>query len=69
MKYQEAHDDHVYESTGIYTASLPVQKRPKIIVENVPNEEDKALRELQSVWRNRVPSPGEWMEPVESFCG
>ena len=58
MKYQ-AHDDHVYESTG----------RPKIIVENVPDEEDEELRELHSVWRNRVPSPGEWMEPIESSCG
>lgn len=36
-----------------------------ITVEDVPDEEDDELRELRSVWRNRVPSPGKWIEPVE----
>jgi hypothetical protein len=39
-----------------------------ILVEDVPDEEDKELLELRSVWRNRVPSPSQWMEPVESLC-
>ena len=38
-----------------------------IIVENVPDDEDDELKEMHSVWRNRIPSPGQWMEPVESF--
>lgn len=37
----------------------------KIVVEDVPDDEDDELRDLRSVWRNRVPSPGKWMEPVE----
>merc|ERR1712013_378599 len=40
---------------------------PHIIVENVPNEEDEELREMHSIWRNRTPSPGQWMEPVETY--
>lgn len=39
-----------------------------IVVETVPNEEDDELRELHSVWRNRRPSPGQWMEPCEYYC-
>lgn len=39
----------------------------EIIVENVPDEEDDELREMKSVWRNRIPGPGQWIEPVESF--
>ena len=40
-----------------------------VVVENVPDEEDDELRELHSIWRNRTPSPGQWMEPIESFSG
>mmetsp|Transcript_23556 Transcript_23556/g.48250 ORF Transcript_23556/g.48250 Transcript_23556/m.48250 type:complete len:270 (+) Transcript_23556:98-907(+) len=36
-----------------------------IPVEDVPDEEDDELRELRSIWRNRMPSEGQWMEPVE----
>ena len=36
------------------------------VVEDVPDSEDDELRELHSVWRNRKPSPGAWMEPIES---
>lgn len=39
----------------------------EILVENVPDDEDEELREMRSVWRTRIPSPGQWMEPVESF--
>lgn len=44
--------------------SFPLQLIP---VEDVPDDEDEELRDLHSVWRNRVPSPGQWIEPVESF--
>ena len=40
-----------------------------VVVEDVPDSEDDELRELHSVWRNRKPSPGAWMEPIESFSG
>lgn len=62
------HEGHVYgPSVRIRApAAAPLEE---IVVENVPDEEDDELREMHSVWRNRVPSPGEWMEPVESFCG
>lgn len=44
--------------------SLPIHM---IAVEDVPDEEDEELRELHSVWRNRIPSLGQWIEPVDSF--
>jgi hypothetical protein len=40
-------------------------KRVTIIVEDASDSE--AEEEFKSVWRNRRPSPGEWMEPVEDF--
>jgi len=45
----------------------PKKKTFTLLVEDVPNDEDEELRDLHSVWRNRAPSPGQWMEPVESF--
>ena len=39
------------------------------VVEDVPDSEDDEFRELHSIWRNRKPSPGAWMEPIESFSG
>jgi hypothetical protein len=42
--------------------------REEFLVEDVPYEEDDELRELRSVWRNRLPSPSQWIEPVESLC-
>ncbi|KAL7517739.1 hypothetical protein ACHAWX_002635 [Stephanocyclus meneghinianus] len=38
-----------------------------LVVEDVPIEEDDELRDLHSVWRNRAPSPGQWMEPIDHF--
>mmetsp|Transcript_26936 Transcript_26936/g.57992 ORF Transcript_26936/g.57992 Transcript_26936/m.57992 type:complete len:240 (-) Transcript_26936:155-874(-) len=52
------------EASPMEEDSLP---RQEIVVEDVPNEEDEELRELRSVWRNRVPSPGQWIEPIEYF--
>jgi hypothetical protein len=43
------------------------KKTITLVVEDVPIDEDEELRDLHSVWRNRAPSPGQWMEPVESF--
>lgn len=37
-------------------------------VEDVSDEEDEELQELRSVWRNRLPSPGQWIEPVDAIC-
>jgi hypothetical protein len=39
--------------------------RITIIVEDASDSETED--EFKSVWRNRRPSPGEWMEPVEEF--
>lgn len=37
----------------------------EVEIEDVPDEEDDELRDLHSVWRNRVPSHGQWMEPID----
>ena len=42
-----------------------VQHAEEVQVEDVPDEEDEELREMHSIWRNRTPSPGQWMEPVD----
>ena len=49
------------------SSSSKNKKTLTLVVEDVPLDEDEELRELHSVWRNRVPEPGQWMEPVESF--
>jgi hypothetical protein len=46
-------------------ASKPNSKRT-VIVEDASDSEYED-EELNSVWCNRRPSPGEWMEPVESM--
>lgn len=43
------------------------KKTLTLVVEDVPLDEDEELRELHSVWRNRAPEPGQWMQPVDSF--
>lgn len=58
------HKGHVYEDVP----SSSKQKHGtlnKIIVEDVSDDEDEELRDLHSVFRNKVPSNGQWMEPVE----
>lgn len=40
------------------------RKKITVIVEDASDSEDEE-NELRSVWRNRRPSPGQWMEPVE----
>jgi hypothetical protein len=49
------------------SSSSKNKKTLTLVVEDVPLDEDDELRELHSIWRNRVPEPGQWMEPVESF--
>lgn len=73
-RYHTHKGRRAYDTTTTDPARLPVQRNQLvppleeiIAVENVPDEEDEELRELRSVWRNRIPSPGQWMEPVESF--
>lgn len=55
------HEDHFYDAVDVQT--VPVSH--EVEVEDVPDEEDDELRELHSIRRNRSPSPGQWMEPVE----
>ena len=64
-------DDGTNSKTTTNVTSMQTKQEPldQILVENVPDDEDEELKELHSVWRNRIPSPGQWMEPVESFCG
>lgn len=71
LRYDLDNDDSQIKShNNMYKkdkAAVPLSKI--VVVENVPDEEDDELRELHSIWRNRTPSPGQWMEPIESFCG
>lgn len=65
-----SHEDHFYDALDTHpepaTDSVKVQSRLQSVeVEDVPDEEDGELKELHSIWRNRSPSPGQWMEPVE----
>eukprot|EP00569_Conticribra_weissflogii_P005555 CAMPEP_0171345494 /NCGR_PEP_ID=MMETSP0878-20121228/21753_1 /TAXON_ID=67004 /ORGANISM="Thalassiosira weissflogii, Strain CCMP1336" /LENGTH=425 /DNA_ID=CAMNT_0011848913 /DNA_START=84 /DNA_END=1361 /DNA_ORIENTATION=- len=38
-----------------------------IALEDVSDDEDEEILELASVWRNRSPSRGQWIEPDDSF--
>jgi hypothetical protein len=58
------HEDHIYDAQDTPHQSIHTQE---VEVEDVPDEEDEELRELHSVWRNRSPCPGQWMEPIE-YC-
>ena len=51
------------KTTGKTPKGLKTKKRVTIIVEDASDSETED--ELHSPWRNRRPSPGEWMEPVE----
>ena len=55
------HEDH------IHVASESNAEQEAIVVEDVDDEEDDELRELHSIWRNRSPSPGQWMEPIDKY--
>ena len=56
-----------FENNDIGNSQKKNTKTLTLVVEDVPLDEDEELRELRSVWRNRVPEPGQWIEPVESF--
>jgi len=65
-----SHEDHFYDALDTHpdpaTDSVQLQPRLQSVkVEDVPDEEDEELKELHSIWRNRSPSPGQWMEPIE----
>lgn len=55
------HEDH------IHVASESNAEQEAIVVEDVDDEEDDELRELHSIWRNRSPSPGQWIEPIDKY--
>ena len=42
----------------------PDDERERVVVEDVPDDEDEDLQELMSPIRNQTPSEGEWMEPI-----
>ena len=56
------HEDHFYDALDTQTHPA---SHTEVEVEDVPDEEDEELRDLHSIWRNRSPSPGQWMEPIE----
>ena len=55
------HEDH------IHVASESNAEQEAIVVEDVDDEEDEEMRELHSISRNRSPSPGQWMEPIDKY--
>jgi len=57
------HEDH------IHVASESNAEQEAIVVEDVDDDEDDELRELHSSSRNRSPSPGQWMEPIDKYDG
>lgn len=63
------HDDgsQILATDAVLLKENDAPSHEETIVEDVPDEEDGELRELRSIWRNRVPSPGHWMEPVETY--
>merc|ERR1719198_2463114 len=47
------------------TKKVNQRQRITVIVEDASDSEAEC--EFDSIWRNRRPSPGQWMEPVENF--
>jgi hypothetical protein len=58
-------EDPTPKSKSKESEKTPRRHRVTVIVEDASDSEYEG-DELNSVWRNRRPSPGEWMEPVES---
>jgi hypothetical protein len=56
------------QKTGRQIETMIKQTVSSHEVEDVSDEEDEELQELRSVWRNRLPSPGQWIEPVDAIC-
>jgi hypothetical protein len=64
----------VDEETDIAPRRIPIRKSSKdqkrkqkgILVEDASDSESEN-DDLKSIWRNRRPSPGQWMEPIQSF--
>ena len=42
----------------------PDDERERVVVEDVPDDEDEDLQEPISLLRNQTPPDGEWMEPI-----
>ena len=51
---------------SVKTQKPQSKKRTTVVVEAASDSETED-DEFNSIWRNRRPSPGQWMEPVEGF--
>lgn len=69
----ETRPDEASRERVVVNVRVPEEKEPKrgrnrrkvtVVVEDASDSEDEN-DELKSVWRNRRPSPGQWIEPVE----
>jgi hypothetical protein len=73
--YDVGEDDHQFDVIGsqkTFRQNKTMLKKTTVVVphfevEDVSDEEDEELKELQSVWRNRIPSHGQWIEPVDAI--
>merc|ERR1712232_597412 len=57
-------DENPSNNSSVEQSKKPRRRKVTVIVEDASDseyEDDK----LDSIWRNRRPSPGQWMEPVE----
>lgn len=45
---------------------LPRKQRVSVVVEDASDSENEDA-DLKSIWRNRRPSPGQWIEPIEFY--
>ncbi len=67
-RYSESSNDHPDEIEENSTDDEDDEAPPHIIaLEDVSDDEDEEILELASVWRNRSPSRGQWIEPDDSF--
>jgi hypothetical protein len=72
--YDVGEDDHQFNigSQKTFRQNKTMLKKTTVVVphfevEDVSDEEDEELKELRSVWRNRIPSHGQWIEPVDAI--
>mmetsp|Transcript_32722 Transcript_32722/g.50068 ORF Transcript_32722/g.50068 Transcript_32722/m.50068 type:complete len:171 (+) Transcript_32722:20-532(+) len=56
------------EVTGDALAATEAQKiRPRSLIGDIEDASDDEGDEFKSIWRNRRPSPGKWIEPIPGF--
>lgn len=49
------------------TTKKNIKVKGNVVVEDVSDSESEDDDDWKSIWRNRLPSPGEWMEPVPNL--